>query len=355
MITHLITNNFLSHKHTEFTFVNGVNVLVGLSDSGKSAVMNALRWVLTNEPSGDSFRSWWSTTVDVTIIIDNTFEITRFRNEDGNGYSLRDITKDEEKSVFLAIKNGVPDEIAKILNIDETNIQTQLSTHFLLSSTPGEVAKHFNKVSKLDKIDLANANINSWINSINQEVKYKADELQKNTEKLESFDYLEKLEAEVEVLENMQNQLVNMQGNEKKLSRLIDKLEDVEFSIHTYQELLQAETPVNDLLLLFSKKKELETQGVKLNRLIKSIEAKQEEIKESEKIIPAGALIESTLALIKKSNDLQKEYKKLDNLVSAIQKVENNVLAAEITFENLHTKLDANMPSVCPFCEQKIK
>jgi exonuclease SbcC len=351
MITSLTINNFLSHKHSEFSFVNGINVLVGLSDSGKSAVMNALRWVLTNEPSGDSFRSWWSSTVDVTIVLDNTHEITRFRNEEGNGYSYRDLTKDKEKSVFLAIKTGVPDEIAKILNIDETNIQTQLSSHFLLSNTPGEVARHFNKVAKLDKIDLANSNINSWINSINQDVKYKAEELKKNTDKLTSFDYLEKLEIDVEVLEDMYGQFIVMQTNAKKLERNIVKLETIESKIESFQGLLGFEQSIADILDLYSKRKEIATQYTKLNTLIEDIGAIQVDITENEKLTSMGVYVDSILSLSSEKYEKQKEYDKLKKLVSAIDKIKVGLEVEEQLCFDLQDEFDKAMPNKCPLCD----
>jgi exonuclease SbcC len=355
MITKLEINNFLSHKYSEFTFVNGVNVLVGLSDSGKSAVMNALRWVMRNEPAGDSFRSWWGGNTYVKITIDDIYEITRLRNNTENGYILQNLKNQQVKSYFNAIKNGVPEEIAMILNMDETNIQTQLSTHFLLSNTPGEVAKHFNKVAKLDKIDLANSNINSWINTINQDIKYKSEELQKNTDKLATFNYLEKLEAEVEVLENLQNTLLNQQNNAKKLEKLISKLENVEVKIAEQQKILEIEPYVNNLLDLYSQRKELETQYSKLNRLVKSIESTQAKIEENKKLIPAGDLIDEIIQLYSDRKQKQTKYNQLKQLVDKIEQTQKDLQNAEIYYEKVHTQLNQNMPDVCIFCEQTIK
>jgi exonuclease SbcC len=350
MITSLTIHNFLSHKHTELSFVNGVNVLVGLSDAGKSAVMNALRWVMRNEPAGDSFRSWWGGSTYVKIVIDNTWEITRLRNDTENGYILQNLKDETVKSHFNAIKNGVPEEIANILNIDDINIQTQLSTHFLLSNTPGEAAKHFNKVAKLDKIDLANSNINSWINTINQDIKYNETELQKSTDKLATFNYLEKLEAEVEVLENLQNTLLNQQNNAKKLEKLISKLENVEIEIAEQQKTIEIEPYVNELLGMYSKRKEQETQYIKLNKLIKSIENTQAEVEENEKLIPAGVLIDEILQLYFDRKQKQTEYNQLKRLIDNIEQTQKDLQNAEIIFSDLHDKFDTAMPNKCPLC-----
>lgn len=51
----LLIENFQSHEQTEVFFTEGLNVFVGPSDSGKSAILRALRWVLYNEPKGTDF------------------------------------------------------------------------------------------------------------------------------------------------------------------------------------------------------------------------------------------------------------------------------------------------------------
>jgi len=56
MVVEKITiKNFQSHEETELQFSSGVNVIVGSSDSGKSAILRALKWVVQNKPSGTAF------------------------------------------------------------------------------------------------------------------------------------------------------------------------------------------------------------------------------------------------------------------------------------------------------------
>lgn len=355
MITSLVINNFLSHKHSEFTFVKGVNVLIGLSDSGKSAIMNALRWAINNEPSGDSFRSWWGGDTYVKIIIDDTYEITRLRNNTENGYILDDLKNNTAKSHFNAIKNGVPEEIAAILNMNETNIQTQLSTHFLLSNTPGEVAKHFNKVAKLDKIDLANSNINSWIARLNQDIKYKETDLKENVDKLATFNYLEKLEVEVEVLENMQNQLANKQNQVKKLSVVYSTLEKIQFEVDEYKELIQIETPINGIIQNVEKRKELKKEQTRLKWLCTDFHSINSRIKENEKMIPAGKTINTLLDLFKTKNNLLSEKTKLQRAINNIESTNEIFETSKKYYDKIHKELDDNMPDVCIFCGQTIR
>ena len=49
-VRRITLENFQSHKHTEMEFGPELNVIVGPSDSGKSAIIRALKWVMYNEP-----------------------------------------------------------------------------------------------------------------------------------------------------------------------------------------------------------------------------------------------------------------------------------------------------------------
>ena len=76
MIKKLHIRNFQSHKDSRLIFSDGVNVIVGNSDSGKSAILRALNWVITNRPSGDSYISNWG---GPTYVIVETEEGTVIR------------------------------------------------------------------------------------------------------------------------------------------------------------------------------------------------------------------------------------------------------------------------------------
>ena len=77
MIQSLALKNFQSHKDTLIKFDPGVNVIVGSTDSGKSAIIRALRWLVWNRPIGDKMRSNWGG--ETEVIIDD--ELGRTKDE----------------------------------------------------------------------------------------------------------------------------------------------------------------------------------------------------------------------------------------------------------------------------------
>jgi len=269
MIQSLSIKNFQSHKDSHLDFHPGVNIIVGSSDSGKTAMLRALRWLVWNRPQGDSIRSVWGGVTEVELITEESglevdSSIIR-RKDKQDEYIMNDQS-------FKAFRTDVPEEITKVLNLSEINLQTQLEAPFLLSDSPGEVAQHFNKVANLDKIHKSTSNINSWIKRLNADITYKESEIETREERLKDFEHLEKFEAEVEVLEEIEKNLLNMRSRRVKLISLISDLEKKEQEIESQKELLTFEKPVNDILSLYEELDLRKSRRLSLMGLINSIE-----------------------------------------------------------------------------------
>ena len=106
MIEKLQIKNFQSHKDSTLEFSPGVNVIVGSSDSGKSAIIRGLRWLAYGKPRGDSMRSWWGGDITITVQLSDC-EITRKKGST-NTYFLN---KGQNTTEFNAIGHEVPQEI----------------------------------------------------------------------------------------------------------------------------------------------------------------------------------------------------------------------------------------------------
>ena len=47
--------NFQSLRNVHVKFINGTNALIGVTNSGKTAIIRAIIWCLINRPHGDHF------------------------------------------------------------------------------------------------------------------------------------------------------------------------------------------------------------------------------------------------------------------------------------------------------------
>jgi DNA repair protein SbcC/Rad50 len=347
MIKKLQIRNFQSHQKTLLEFDPGVNIIVGSSDSGKTAIIRALRWVVWNRPSGEAFRSFWGEETKVSINM-NSEIVKRTKSK----YTYID---SDSKFNFEAFKTDVPKEISNALNITNINLQSQLDAPFLLSNTAGEVASHFNKVARLDTIDTATANVNSWIRELEQSIKRgKADE-EKLTEQLKSFKYLTKMEVEVEVLEEMEKRRVSKDINYRQLHGIIRQISETEAEIEGESEILELKPLVDQVLNKIEKQDDLKVQEKKLYKILDSLDVIEFDLDDLNKLTKLTKPVEIVLALYEKRTTLNTGQISLNKLLSAISS--NNTLLLKIK-ANLAVEIktfNKEMGDTCLLCGQPLK
>lgn len=215
MIEGLKISNFQSHPGSSLEFSPGVNTLVGDSDCGKSAVMRALLWVITNQPQGDAHVSNWEKDKKgklkglcrVSVLVD-AGTITRSRGKDENSYEYKpwdDASPVEAPSVrFEAMRSEVPQEIGEAFGIGPVNIQRQMDPPFLISATPGEAARYINGLVDLSEIDEAMSVTTSMSRETSADIKAANDSVARLEGEVSGLAWvgtLEKIATEAESLE----------------------------------------------------------------------------------------------------------------------------------------------------------
>lgn len=95
-------------------------------------------------------------TTTVSLLVGDTV-ITRRKSETENSYKI-----DRRKLVAFG-KQGVPDDVKKVLALDALNFQSQHDPVFWLSDSAGEVSRQLNKIVDLAVIDKTTKNINSML------------------------------------------------------------------------------------------------------------------------------------------------------------------------------------------------
>lgn len=239
MIKSATLTNFQSHPNTTLNFHPGINTIIGDSDKGKTGILRALLWSISNRPSGLFLASDWIQTakgdlkkgeeVAVHITTDSVPEgITRARRTDFNGYVTPDGTLE-------AIRTDVPQEVKDFFNIDEVNIQRQMDAPFLLSYSPGEASRFINRLIKLEVIDNCLQNSSSRERAANQKIKHLQDKLAITENDLGTLDWVSGFTKLVEVMEekdasrnDLSTELVKLEGqlneHQRQQSRLMAML-----------------------------------------------------------------------------------------------------------------------------------
>lgn len=201
-IERLTLENFQSHEYTELELTSGLNVLVGPSDSGKTAVIRAIKWALYNEPRGTEFMRQGATYCRVTLRMSNGYTIVRERSSSYNRYIL--IDPDGQKQIFEGFGNDIPLEILRAHGIrkvilDENNavsinLGQQLEGPFMLAETGATRAKALGRLVGVHIIDRAMQSTVTDITRLQQQIKQWDQQLDDLNSALEQFDYLGQLE-----------------------------------------------------------------------------------------------------------------------------------------------------------------
>jgi len=340
--------NFQSHKKTIFNFVPGTNVIIGMSDSGKSAAFRAINWVCSNRPLGDSFRSEWGGDTRVILHTTEGDVIERVRGDSRNEYIINGM-------VLKAFGSEVPEEVTNILRLDSSNIQTQIDPPFLLADTPGEAARRLNKAASIDDIDIAISGLRGTYLKIDNEIKVNCNKLSEYQEQLKPFEFIPDIEDRIHKVENVEKErhqkferILNLRHLISKGTQVMGKLEKIK---HT-PEALKKWKEIND-----QNTGTIQTQ-VKIDSLkiiVHKIKKTSRLLESTENITKATPIFQENqkkyLTWFEKEGKLKK-IKELQVKAERVKNLINKVKQEEISFTQEFTKLS---PETCPLCGESMK
>lgn len=271
MIKKISIDNFRSHKNTELEFCEGVNCIIGLPDSGKTNIIRALNWVLTNRPRGFRFHSDFTKEPTIVAIEFDEGKIALAKTKAKSIYMHNDIE-------LQSIGSDVPDVIQKQANMTELNSQFQMDNPFLICETPGEVAKVFNKISNLEKPDEAIASITTDINSTNKEIRsliLKQEQLQDD---LKKYDNLVQMKKDLKEIQSLNKEYVYLEKNIYSLESLIESFNQISNILKQSIDFNKADKDLRDIEKLHENIYGIEAKVDAISEVVDSLQTYQKEI-----------------------------------------------------------------------------
>jgi len=400
MIKSIKIKNFQSHKNTKLDFDPGVNIIIGESSKGKSSIIRALNWVISNKPTGDRFRSHWGGDTSVSVDIDNQKTIIREKGKK-NIYCV-DNKESKQTDVFEGFGTKVPEEISNLLNIPETNIQKQFDTPFLLKLTPGEVGKQINKAVKLDIIDVTQTNITKVLKQKNRDLLIQQGIKLNKQEKLKEYSWLTEAGIKIKEIESIEFDISNLTMLFDNLNKNIYQFHINDANLNKINLILKYEDDIKKLIIF---KKSIGSQNqsfTNLNKLVNDLNKNQDKLNKNNLICIHNEKIQDLINLDKtidikngywnilnetvfnlnENNEqrvlfielikakkqineliqyqidfdnLQKHKKLLCIIINDAKSIEHKIKKETKNINDLQIELAKEMPSTCPLCEQEIK
>jgi len=316
--------NFENHKESHFDFVPGLNAITGTSDQGKSAAIHALHWLNSNRPSGEEFKNWdakKNESVIVQVTTDNGYTIALERSGSSNKYLL--LFGDNELPL-RAIKQDVPEEIQKALNISEDSFQGQHDPFFLLQNySPGDVAKKINSITGLGVIDTIYTNSAKKIRAVNQEIENLKNLRNDYESRLTKFEGLDKVEKLIKTIDKKEAENAVTVSKIKSLTEIKQILEDINLKRKTVAPLIELEETVIKISTLIDKQGciDLKLRTVNKNKdILEEIRVKKEKVC---KLIKAEESMNILLDKVKILETVGKKLSSLKGIKGSLQEIVN--------------------------------
>jgi len=335
MIESIEIKNFQAHKHLKLDFSEGLNVIAGSTDVGKSSIVRALLWVMTNKPQGLGFIRWGTKAAEVTVVVDGV-SVTRKRGKSVNTYHI----DDAERKAF---GTKVPDDIAQLFNVNEVNIQKQFDSPFWFNDSAGQVSKQLNQVVNLDIIDRAFTLCGSKLKKAKTEKEYIEVKLAETKKEVKELEWVAECSEDLGLLVELNEKLEENKKLFNSFTELIKKTKKQERKVLRYTELYTAGTKA---LSTASKMAEIKTNGVRLKRII---ELSKECIQQSEIKIPD---ISSLGNILKELTSTQSKMTILDNIISNGLRLEKDVQDQLTSSKKASEDFKQLQKGKCPLCEK---
>lgn len=254
-ITQIELENFQSHKYTCITLDRGLNVIVGNSDAGKTAILRAIKWALYNEPSGDYFIRQGEKKVSVTVTFNTGAIVRRMRSSSKNMYYLKN-PKGEEFN-FEGFGNTVPQEIVDCVGMykiyldnDSTsilNIAEQLDGPFLLNERPSLRASAIGRLIGVNYIDDALRAVVKDNKKISHDLRYLRNQEDELKNKIQSYEYLVDLENQYAQLVNIREEISGKEEKKRKYALLSEQWNSLNFNLNEAKKSLSLFAKLNHI------------------------------------------------------------------------------------------------------------
>ena len=403
MFKSLGIQNFQGHQNTFVEFSRGLNVIAGSSDSGKSAILRSILWVIKNRPLGDAVKNWKSGKKD-SVVVELVME------NPANGQEESIIKEKTPKTVFYTLSNqpeplsvigrDVPKEVIDMVNFSELNFRGQHEP-YLLAITPGALAKMINDLVGLSVIDVSFKNLNSQSTRLKSSCESIVKTIEEKDQGIQALYYLPAMESDIKNIETLQSKLTINTQKQSELSKIIadviaiqeealhnntilvlgGKANDIQSLVTTYQsqtqkidtlrqniegiistqtlakennKLLQMRIPAKEISDLIGEAQTGAQALVDLKSLVGSIESISSDLENSRAWLEVRSPAQEIMDLIDRFSVGKIKHSQLDKECRTIVELKRQLNVASYASNNSQKALTAFLEEakICPTCQR---
>jgi exonuclease SbcC len=333
MLERIRLRNFQKHEALDVRFGPGITAIVGDSDTGKSAIIRALRWVAFNRPRGDSFVRDGESKASVKVRIGGK-TIERRKSRTVNAYLL----DGREMRSFGA---DVPESVADVVNLGEENFKGQHDAPFWFSLTPGELAKRLNAIVDLGLIDETTDRLAARLRKAKAERGFFAERVGEAEEKLAGLDHVLELDGDLAALEAAEERRDVLEARTSSLRIL-------------HHESLEGREQVERLAGAVLAGRNALSAGEESRRLgqrVERLERLTEDVREAEERVAAEVPDMGELEAVVRELEASEEVRdNVRRLAGGIERTIDRMEDAKVEAAAAYEKLKKETEGLCPVC-----
>lgn len=338
MIESLTIRNFQSHEKLTIKFDRRVTTIVGPTDSGKSAVVRALRWAATNRPSGEAFLQTGAERVAVVLRVDG-IQIKRTRGTGGNSYYCNGEN-------FKAFGSNVPDVVSQQLNLCDATFQQQHDAPFWFSLTAGDVSRQLNQIINLGVIDTTLSYLNSAVRSKSALALLTSDRVKAFRAEKRCLVYVPEMDEALREVQALEQYAVDLTREAASVAMAVREVSEYQTDHSRAANVAKRGVGVVGLGDAWAS---LAAQADLLTQLVRDAERHTAEAK---RIVPEPTAL---TALCQSVQKLREECLLIDNLIAEANCAVVDMRRAKLEWKTVADEFDKAMVGRCPLCGNKIK
>jgi exonuclease SbcC len=345
----IVLENFQSYKKQIINLMPGLNLVLGSSDSGKSAILRAISFVLYNYPRNSTIIHNGATECKVTLEFSDGTKVARIKGT-RNAYIA--IDKNGKKYSLDKIDKSIPEEIKDLLNHppeDDFNgfisYADQFSKMFLVDLSPSDLPRSLSSLTGIEMLEESAKQLMQNYKAIEKQSKSDEKDYGKLIDEYDQYNFVDEYDLKILSLKNQYEQLAALQESYDKMKEFdLGNLELV--NLDCVQVLNKIISLCDSKLDKLSKTKQLIEEYDKLsifNLLNSNINVS--ELSQLEVIIENSEVcikkINDVKALINSCNDLEKIYKDYSNVKQEGELLTESYKKNQMQSENLDKELSA--------------
>lgn len=222
--------NFQNHKNTVIDLENGLNLIVGSSDSGKTAIARAIHYVINDAYSGNHFVCYGEKFFDVKIEFADGAIIRRIKGKDINRIEYK-YPNDVDFTIRSAFGEKYPDDVVAFLanppHVEELgylSYSDQSNKNFLLDLSPSQFLKAISSIIGVNDLEKASSDLSSKSLEYSKLIKTTENEISEIDNKIETnFVNLDEDKEDLDLAKKLINEINNIDKDLLSLENLRDK------------------------------------------------------------------------------------------------------------------------------------